>query len=47
MMLFFGGLIIGSAITLFTMSMCVVAGRADDQAKRCYKERNDGNNGRI
>lgn len=47
MTLFFGGLIIGSAITLFAMSMCIAAGRADDQAERYYKEKNNGNHGRI
>ena len=42
MMLFIGGVIVGAGMAIFTMSLCVVAARADEQAERMARDGNYG-----
>lgn len=41
-MLFIGGMIVGASMAIFTMALCTVAKKADEQAERMARDGNYG-----
>ena len=42
MMLFIGGMLVGASMAIFTMALCAVAKKADEQAERMARDGNYG-----